>query len=75
MIKPEQFPDPDSDRDAKEQKAIELYFDMQLSAGILRFGTGRSFWRMHNIEAVLQRYRDAGWTVEDTGSGFRFAKK
>lgn len=78
MIAPDQAPNSDSDskgdRDARQRKAIEDYFDRRLMAGSRLIQMPRSGWLRENIEAVLNDYRALGWDVVGHGP-WEFTKR
>lgn len=76
MIKPSEFcpANEQEDRDRRQQERIEAYFDRLLMAGRLTMPATRSGWLIPNIEAVLQKYRDAGWKCSHSPTGYVFSR-
>ena len=75
MLTPDQVNTGDDDRNKRQQEAIEKYIDQRLAAGFLRFPSTRGGWFIENIEAVLAKYRKAGWVCSfRSGTGFEFER-
>lgn len=75
MITPDEFQPVErsaEERDAAQQTRIEEYFDRCLKSGRSDIPYTRSGWLKSNIEAVLNKYRAAGWDCADTGRLYRF---
>lgn len=77
MIRPDQVPDTD-DAVNRSQARIEEYFDRCLQRGTtngrIEINYTRGGWLREDTEAVLQRYRDAGWDAKDTGWNYTFER-
>jgi hypothetical protein len=69
MITPNQVP---LTQPKNHEAEIEEYFDQKLMAGERTIGLPRSGWSVFVLQRVLDKYRENGWKVTDTGLGFRF---
>lgn len=56
---------------AKEQAQLEAHIDERLSFGFRRLFPSASYERA-NIKAVLDKYRAAGWTIDEDGVEWTF---
>ncbi len=76
MITPNEYSKEHRDaasRDADQQAQIERFIDGRIKANMLTFPAPRSMWLIENIEAVLCKYRAAGWKCSfANGVGFSF---
>ena len=71
MITPAELQNHVENFDKNEQRDIERVIDQKLKE-LSSFGPGQTFtycyssetWKYSNIEAVAERYRAAGWTVD-----------
>lgn len=71
MITPAELANEAKRYDEQQQRGIEADIDKALiKSGFRPGGTYTYFyswddgWKQHNVEAVAERYRAAGWTVE-----------
>lgn len=70
MITPAELANEAKRRDEQQQKDLELAIDKALIKNGVKPGGAFTYcyswddgWKQHNVEAVAERYRAAGWTV------------
>ena len=66
MVTPDQVPNLPDENDV-QQRAIESFVDARLRAGERKISSPRTGWKPANVEAVMNKYRAAGWKVTGIG--------